>query len=307
MAVDLDQAVCPQGSTIRIALRFSWANMSQKIICVVNDVCLPGSGLYEEHGLSFWIDIGHGIAMLDTGQSDRVLTHNLKVLGLHEQEVNALVLSHAHYDHTGGLNTVLSGNPHLTIHAHADIFQPRFSYKNGAYQSIGLKIQPEELSSRARLLLSDKPIEVLPHLWTTGEIIGRSGPEGRSSTHFIHLGSDWHSDPYKDDMSLVWDLDDRLILICGCCHAGLLNTLTHVERIFNKPVHAILGGTHLISADKPQLAQVIAVLEKTPARMRFHLNHCTGETALQALKSVFGERVVAFLGGTVLHLDGLFA
>ncbi len=272
----------------------------KKMTCVVDNTVQQSSLFWGEHGLAFWIETDQSCALFDTGQSGVVLSHNLEALGLRLQDVNVLALSHAHYDHTGGLGAVLSQNPGLPIYANADFLSPRYSLRRGEYESIGLSILPEELTNQADLHLSDSPIEVLPGLWTTGEIQARPEPEGRSAHHFVPEGDGWRPDPYRDDMSLVMDTQEGLVLICGCCHAGLLNTLAHVKRTFQRPIVAVLGGTHLVTADEVYLEHVVSVLQEDYGLLYFYLNHCTGERAYVSMVNAFGERVKPCPAGTIL-------
>ncbi len=274
-----------------------------KIICVVDNAVKEGTGLQSEHGLSFWIETAYGNVLLDTGQTAAVLSHNLDVLGLSPREVDKLALSHAHYDHTGGLDAVLSKNTALTLFAHPDVFRPRYSLRKGEYQSIGLSLSGEALAARADLSLGDAPAEILLGLWTTGEILERTEPEGRSPHHFIHTGKGWEPDPYRDDMSLVLKTNEGLVVICGCCHAGILNTLFHVERNFEGPIATVIGGTHLASADDPYLSHVIDVFNGRFRNLSLYLNHCTGKNAFERLAGAFGSRVTACPAGTVIDFN----
>ena len=271
-----------------------------KVTCVVDNTVLRSSLFWGEHGLAFWIETDQGCALFDTGQSGVVLSHNMEALGLRLQDVNVLTLSHAHYDHTGGLDVVLSQNPGLPIYANADFLRPRYSLRGGEYKSIGLSIPLAELTQQADLHLSDSPIEVLPGLWTTGEISERPEQEGRSTHHYVPQGDGWGPDSYRDDMSLVMDTGEGLVLICGCCHAGLLNTLAHVKRTFQRPIVSVLGGTHLVTADGAFLEHVVSVLREHYDLLYFYLNHCTGERAYVAMVNAFGERVKPCPAGTIL-------
>ncbi len=274
-----------------------------KIICVVDNAVKEGTGLQSEHGLSFWIETAYGNVLLDTGQTAAVLSHNLDVLGLSPREVDKLALSHAHYDHTGGLDAVLSKTTALTLFAHPDVFRPRYSLRKGEYQSIGLSLSRETLAARADLSLSDAPAEILPGLWTTGEILERAEPEGRSPHHFIRTGKGWEPDPYRDDMSLVLRTNEGLVVICGCCHAGILNTLFHVERNFEGPITTVIGGTHLVPADDLYLSHVIDVFNGHFRNLSLYLNHCTGKNAFERLAGAFGSRVTACPAGTVIDFN----
>lgn len=274
-----------------------------KITCIVNNNVKKNSGLKSEHGLAFWIEIGPSSMLFDTGQTEAVLSHNLEMLGLKSQNAKTLVFSHAHYDHTGGLEAVLSRNTDLTIYAHTDIFRPRYSLHEGEYQSIGLSLTKAALASRAKIYLSNTPTEILPNLWTTGEILERIEPEGRSIHHFINFDGTWQPDPYRDDLSLVLKTKKGLVVICGCCHAGLLNTLFHVEKMFDCPIIAIVGGTHLVNVDDMYLEHVIDVFQDRYQEIKYYLNHCTGERAFRRLKRVFGSQVRACPAGTIIHFD----
>lgn len=273
-----------------------------KVTCVVDNAVQQGSRFWGEHGLSFWIETGHGSALFDTGRSETVFLHNLGLLRKQLSRASALILSHAHSDHTGSLEAVCR-QVRLPLYASPDLFRPRFSLRDGRYQSIGLSLTKERLAEMADLRLSQAPVEVMPGMWTTGEIGNRNEPEGRSPRLFVPDGDGWRPDQYQDDMSLVIETPGGLVLVCGCCHAGLLNTLAHVRRMSQQPVSAILGGTHLLSANAAQLQHVIEVLRDTYGSPRLYLNHCTGEQAFVTLAAAFGDLVHGCPAGTALTFE----
>jgi 7,8-dihydropterin-6-yl-methyl-4-(beta-D-ribofuranosyl)aminobenzene 5'-phosphate synthase len=160
----------------------------------------------------------------------------------------------------------------------------------------------DQLSQYVKLQLNAAPTQILPGVWTTGEITDRSQFEGRGQQHFIHDKQDWVPDPYQDDLSLVLESGDGLVVVCGCCHAGLLNTLAHIKQIFQKRITAVIGGTHLVSASSDTLKLAIDVLkaDDNGAAIKFYPNHCTGEHAYIALANAFGDRVQPCPAGTVL-------
>ena len=273
-----------------------------KITCVVEDTLPIDRNLKNAHGVSFWIETGSKSILFDTGPDADLLAHNLAVLDLDIHRLDALALSHAHYDHTGGIAAVLPYRMGLPIFANPDIFQPRYSLRNGDYQSIGFSYTDEKLVRKNNLKLSDQPNQIAPGLWTSGEINERPEPMGDSDHHFIRKGCSWIHDPYRDDMSLVLETDAGLVLICGCCHAGLLNTLLLVKKKFDRPIQIVMGGTHLVSTDNIQLEHVISILQENYPETLFYLNHCTGETAISKLLNAFGERVKCFPAGSILEV-----
>jgi 7,8-dihydropterin-6-yl-methyl-4-(beta-D-ribofuranosyl)aminobenzene 5'-phosphate synthase len=271
-----------------------------KITCVTENTARRGSAMWGEHGLSFWVETDQGCILFDTGQTATVLLHNLATLGKSLAKIKAVALSHAHNDHTGGLSLILSEYPGLPVYALPGLNPLRFSRSDTRCRFIGSPLPLEALRHLADMRFSAEPVEILPGVWTTGEITERPEPEGRSPTHFVLQGDDWLVDPYADDMSLVLETGDGLILVCGCCHAGLLNTLSHVTRLFKRQPVAVLGGTHLVSAQRDDLQHIIDVLRRSYKPMDFYPNHCTGEVAFTALSAAFTDRVHALPAGATL-------
>lgn len=275
--------------------------MSTKITAVVENRTQSGSTLRSEHGLSFWIETPDGTALFDTGQTEEVLSHNMRTLGLNPADVDVLAFSHSHYDHTGGMEYILSNNQDLRLIAHADLFRPRYSLRKGEYKSIGMAVSQQELEKRVKLTFSDEPIEVLPNLWTTGGIHDRPEPVGGSAHLFSGSRQDMQLDQYTDDLSLVLKTADGLVLICGCCHAGILNTLFHVRDHFGGPMTTVMGGMHLKAASDDYLAHVVQVIKADFPGLFIYPNHCTGDNAIQKLKDAFGDRVSPFSTGSTLE------
>jgi 7,8-dihydropterin-6-yl-methyl-4-(beta-D-ribofuranosyl)aminobenzene 5'-phosphate synthase len=215
-----------------------------------------------------------------------------------------VAISHAHYDHTGGLPVLLKHLRHGTpLYANPDLFCERFSRREGKLRNVGLLMTQEELAEQMRLELSAMPQEIIPGVWTTGEISERPEPEGSSDSHLMREGDLFVADAYRDDMALVLQRGDQLVLLCGCCHAGLLNTLAHVKRVFGRPIAVIAGGLHLTSATDDDLVHIGDVLSAMPALQRVHPNHCTGEAAFVALTQILGPSIVyPCSAGTVLDL-----
>ena len=271
-----------------------------RIICVVDNAVAAGSSFRGEHGLAFVIEAESGSVLYDTGSTGAVLSHNLEAAGLTYEGISALVLSHSHDDHTGGLPPVLLHRPGLAVFAHPDLLRERFSLRDGRIQSRGLPLSPQELRRKSDLRLSAEPEEVLPGIWTTGEIVERAEPEGRSPHHVVREGDGWAPDPYSDDMALVLECSQGLVLVCGCCHAGLLNTMKHVRRVFGHDPVAVVGGLHLTTADEDQLKRLVGKLQRLES-LALHPNHCTGEAAYVALVNVLGHRVAPCPAGTVLE------
>jgi 7,8-dihydropterin-6-yl-methyl-4-(beta-D-ribofuranosyl)aminobenzene 5'-phosphate synthase len=277
-----------------------------RVRAVVENTALPGSDFRAEHGISWHIETRHGQLLFDTGSSGEVMVHNAALLGIDWQALDAAALSHAHYDHTGGLRHLFAHTrPTLPLYAHPDLFRPRYANTGSEFRAIGIAASRDEIAAHADLRLSADPVEMLPGVWTTGEITNRSYFEGRSASHQIKTddGSGWLPDPYRDDFSLVLHTEQGLVVLLGCGHAGLLNILAQVKQQFAGDIIAVAGGTHLTSADETMLHQAITELDTIYRSPRLYPCHCTGERAFNALKAAFGDRVQPSPAGTVLEFD----
>ena len=274
-----------------------------KLSCVVDNTVKQSSPLWGEHGLSMLLETPDGRLLFDTGSSGTVLTHNLITADIQTSTLTACVLSHGHYDHTGGLADLLERRRGLPVYGNSTLTRERFAMIDGSAKAIGLRMKPEDLQRQSELRLSAAPQQVLPGVWTTGVIAGRTEPEGRGTNHVVRSpdGGTFVPDPYEDDLSLVIERPQGWALVCGCCHAGLLNTLAHVRRTFGVQPTAVIGGTHLVSADPAELSHVVEVLRSMGAPM-FYLNHCTGHVGLLALSTCFSRRVAPFPAGSTLEL-----
>ena len=276
-----------------------------KVICVVDNSTGSENGLQTEHGLSFWIETAQGNVLFDTGQTSAVLLYNLNFLDLSVNDLSALVLSHSHFDHTGGIDPILANNKTLPVYGHTNIFEKRYYRSEDDTRLVGLSESHELLLRQSNLFLSDRPEEVVKGLWTTGDIAVRNDQLGSSPFLYVQRDETWYPDPYTDDLSLVLNTAEGLVVICGCCHAGLLNTLYHVRKNFVGNIYAVIGGIHLVYAKEPYLNHVIDAIKKDFPHTRFLLNHCTGKDAQDRFALEFGELVSNFSVGSMVKFTDL--
>jgi 7,8-dihydropterin-6-yl-methyl-4-(beta-D-ribofuranosyl)aminobenzene 5'-phosphate synthase len=274
-----------------------------RLTCVVDDAVQRSSRFWGEHGLAFLIETEGNRLLFDTGQSGTVMLHNLQLLDVEPATIDAVAISHAHYDHTGGLGALVKQlRPGTPLYANPDLFRERFSRRDGKTQGVGLSMARAELAEQMKLALSSAPQKIFSGVWTTGEISERSEQEGSSEHHLMRDGDDLVPDAYRDDMALVLQTADCLVLLCGCCHAGLLNTLAHAKCLSKRPIGVVAGGLHLTGACEDDLRHIGDMLLAMPALQRIYPNHCTGEAVFVDLTQILGPSVVRpFPAGTVLE------
>ncbi len=256
-----------------------------------------------EWGLSVLIETENMALLLDTGTSISAV-HNADILGIDLSHIGKIVLSHGHYDHTGGLREVLSRmRKEVEIIAHPDIWQAKYSRRKGKPDRyIGIPFQREELeSSGARFKLTKEPVKITENIWTTGEVPMVTEYETIDTGLFIKQNSEFLPDQVMDDQAVIVKAEGGLVIVLGCAHRGMINTIYHAREITGvKEVQPVIGGSHLIGAPEERLYQSIAALRDLGVQ-KMGLCHCTDLPAISVLAQEFGESFVFNKAGDSLE------
>jgi 7,8-dihydropterin-6-yl-methyl-4-(beta-D-ribofuranosyl)aminobenzene 5'-phosphate synthase len=262
------------------------------------------SGCLAEWGLSILVEVGRRRILLDTGRDRGVMLENAESLDVKLEHLDALVLSHGHYDHTGGLAALLGRVSPLKVVAHPDIFIPKYARRaNGEYYNIGLRSTREELEVMgARFTLSRGPVKLGPGVTTIGEVPDTSGFEPVDTFCYVKQGARYRKDPLRDDLAIAVVRPYGLVVITGCAHQGIVNTLRQAQAVTGvEKVHAVFGGAHLFRAEGERLDRTIAALLEMGVE-RLAPSHCTGPEAAARLWQAFGERFQWVAAGAVVEL-----
>ncbi len=256
-------------------------------------------GLRAEHGLSFLIRMGGRKVLFDTGQTGLVI-QNACQMGLDLSDLDAVVLSHGHYDHTGGLESVLSTAPEAEVYLHPEALAPKYSRQaDKTSRSIGMPLAAIEVLAKAgpRVRHTTEACEVRPGLFLSGTIPRVTDFEDAGGRFFLDPECT-QPDPLTDEQSLYLDTRQGLAVLLGCGHPGVINTLLHVQKLANnRPIHSVIGGFHLQSAGSERLARTIQALRELQVQ-RITPAHCTGGWVTARLWNVFENRCVPCPVGT---------
>lgn len=273
------------------------------ITCLVNDQVAMESGFWGEHGLSFLIETPEQTVLFDTGTSPTILEHNLKVLQKNLKAVSHIILSHGHYDHTGSLDWVLEQVEKPLLISDPATFDPKYvqSERYKSDKMIGSPMNREQVEQRAQLHVTVEPYKINERLTVTGWIPRRTSFEATPKNYVVEQDGKLVSDQLLDDRSLLLEVEQGMVVICGCCHAGLINLLDYVQENFERPIYAVVGGIHLVNASQERIDKTLASLRGELCPEKMYLNHCTGDEAYHALKREFGTRVKPFFAGDSLE------
>lgn len=263
------------------------------------------AGLLGEHGLSFWIEYDKQHVLFDTGQTN-LLVENAKLLGVNLDKAEAIVLSHGHYDHTGGLAVVLDIAPRAIVYVHPAALWPKFVRKTHENRAIGMSDSAKEVIRAhvqdERVVWTEGPTEVMAGLFATGSIPRNTDFEDVGGAFFVDEDCK-KADILPDDQAMFFDTPKGLVVLLGCSHAGVVNTLDYVVKLTGKErIYSIIGGLHLLSSSQERIEQTISVFQKYDVQ-RIGLAHCTGANATRQISNVFPDRCFACSTGSQVKVQ----
>ena len=253
--------------------------MTYRITILCDNSVGPLAGTLGEHGFAALVEHPEGLLLFDTGQG-ATLIHNAARMGKDLRRVERVVLSHGHYDHTGGLRHLLEAHGAKEVLAHPALFASRYRVKDtGESVSIGIPDSESALAALgASFDLSDRFREVAQGICLTGEVPRRTPFEKGDGGLFCDEAG-CRPDRVPDDQSLVLKTARGLVLLLGCCHAGVVNTMEWArERTGVEAIYAVVGGTHLGFSSPEQLVETVAAFRRYRVG-KVLASHCTGFSA----------------------------
>lgn len=238
------------------------------------------SGCIAEHGFSLLMETLESTILFDTGRENALLS-NAASLGVDLSRTKQLVLSHGHYDHTGCIAELLELAPDASVFLHRAAFQQRYSIRDGIPKPVhmpepaltALNSLPEQ-----QLNLIEQPSVLSYSAAVTGPVPRRTSYEDTGGPFYLDPEGT-RPDPVDDDLSIWLETRDGLVLVTGCCHAGIVNTLRYVTELTGSGrIAALIGGFHLSAASPERLRLTVDELNTFDIG-RVIPCHCTGEAA----------------------------
>ena len=241
-------------------------------------------GLLAEHGLSYYIETGHKKILFDTGQSGNFLV-NAIMLGIDISDIDTVIISHGHYDHTGGLYPFLKVNHKATVYIKKEAFNPKF---HGTEKFIGIVYDSLLLDARINYITGiteiDKDIFIMPD-------IPIKNPLDTNFHNFkISTPHGFENDEFNDELFLAIINKSEVSVISSCSHRGITNIIDAAINHFRLPVNMVIGGFHIRNCGAGQLEVITMYLERFSVKS-IGVCHCTGVEKYAELVCNFKARV----------------
>ena len=276
-------------------------------VCVlVNDATRDEPWL-AEHGVAFWVEVVGGTQpycfLFDTGRTAQVLAHNARAMHVDWSAAEAVVISHGHNDHTGGLLEALKAcGRRVPVILHPDALLPKLKTVP-ILRTIGAPHRWDQVGETGCLLATREPVQLVAGVQTSGEIPRTTAFEGPEEFHTLRDGR-LERDDMRDDLALFIHLPDvGLVVVTGCAHAGIVNTIRHGLALTGATrLRAVIGGFHLLRATPERIRQTIEALQALQPELLVPI-HCTGDRAVAELARGFGERLRYAYVGSELRVE----
>ena len=249
--------------------------------------CFRG-GLGTEFGLSLYMEANGKKLLFDTGASG-LFAQNAQALGIDLSAVDALVLSHGHYDHGGGLKTFLECNSHAPVYLRQNAFGLYCSSRTDPPSYLGLD---RSLASSGRLRFTGLYHVLAPGLTLFSGVEGRRLFSPSNSNLCEQTAAGVVPDSFTHEQNLVIQENGHTILVAGCCHNGILNTLDRASQLGFQP-QTVISGMHFLRLDLEQHGALVDDISAELSRRvkTCYTCHCTGMAGYERMKQTLGDRI----------------
>jgi len=289
-------------SILLFILIISWSNLSiaqsENRITILYDAFGKSNNMIKDWGISALIEFNGQRILFDTGNNAKIFAHNVETAGIDLLDLDFVVASHRHLDHTAGLNHLMNVNPAAKIYAPKE----SFGVFGSALPSTFYR-KKEDLPAHFRYYDGEPPeIMTFGSVWPDGnfEYIEKT-TEILPGIHLIALVSDTPGTKELRELSLAIETDEGLVVIVGCSHPGVELIVEEASKI-NKHIYLVLGGFHMPTAPDDKIKSVANTLMDKLQVQHLAPGHCTGEPAQDVFQNLWGNRYIYSGVGSVISL-----
>lgn len=253
------------------------------ITALMDNKPTENKALIAEHGLSLYVQHNGKRILFDCGSGANPL-HNAHRLGVNLKHLDAVVLSHSHYDHAAGFRDLTEqGLGSDVLYTGEHFFEPKYARDGVRYTDLSAGFHPDFLTRHHihHHAVGDCE-EIFPGVWLVSNFPRVHEFEKIPSRFVRRVGNTFCQDDFGDELCMALEVPGGLAVLVGCSHPGILNMITHVRQILGKPVKAVFGGTHLVEADEGRISLTVETLRSMGLEI-LGLSHCSGDGADRAI------------------------
>lgn len=273
-----------------------------KIISLVEDTA--GENLCEyEHGLSFYIETKKHKLLFDSGATDMFI-RNAELLNINLKQVDTLILSHGHYDHSGGILPFTELNKNAKIYAQSKVDKEYYNFSDNKEKYIGID---KRIMQLPQLVLVNENFKIDDELFLFSKVTGNKYPSKGNLYLKQKENGRVIQDSFQHEQSLVIIDDDKRILLSGCAHNGIVNILQRYKQLFHEDPDIVISGFHLMQK-QPYTEEDIMNIKKMSFELKntnstYYTGHCTGEEAYWIMKEIMVEQLQRIHSGEVVYQE----
>lgn len=227
-------------------------------ITALMDDKTSNSACINEHGLSYLVESPAGTLLFDCGQGENTW-HNARALGLDLNDVDTVILSHNHYDHAGGLPSLPETGRRRTLYTGSDFFEEKYSFDGNKYHSRGAGFDAAfpESHGFSHQIVRDTT-QIAPGIHLIGNFPRVHTFETTPSRYVRKTSAGYIPDDFHDEICMAVDVGGKLAVLVGCAHPGIVNMVSHVHNLLNRPIYAVFGGIHLLDVEESRICATLA-------------------------------------------------
>lgn len=262
--------------------------MSTKITTLVENKAGENRSLGTQHGLSYLIEKNSQLYLFDLGQNDLFLK-NAKILGYDLSRVNKVFISHNHYDHGGGLRSLINSFTPRELFVHKDFFWKKYGVNSIKKEYLGSGITENALQNSGIKVkkISGKITYIDDGIFLAGDFVRETDFEKNNPRFYVKKGEEFTIDNFRDEIAVGIETPGGLILLLGCSHPGVVNMVRSTLKTTGKDkIYAILGGTHLVEGGEKRINETLNYFQSLDVD-HLGFSHCTGEKA----EKLFAEKM----------------
>lgn len=254
-----------------------------RITALMDDKPPKNAALLSEHGLSFFVEYENLRLLFDCGMTSAA-QENAQTLGIHLNALDGVILSHSHYDHAAGFRSLAERNFSIPcLYTGPGFFEPKFAWKEGQLRDLSCGFDLGFLKEHA---IAHREItgavQIHPGVWLISGFPRVHEFETIPDRFVLKTASGLVHDAFSDEVCMALEVEGGLAVLVGCSHPGILNMLCHIQKILDKPIRAVFGGTHLVEANAQRIETTVDALQKMGLEI-LGLSHCSGDAAQEAM------------------------